>query len=126
MNYETLKKKLTDNSAKNVYGIKDLDDLNNKIKALLTKNTPTDITKEKIVNQYEEVKDNITFGTLIENINQKYNVYIIIFDDNFIYSNILKKEYDNIDEAQVYFEELKINIKDKNIDLLSQFILNNM
>ena len=132
-NYKILKEKLSSYSIKNNTNIEDLTDLEKKFSELTSKFTisPTQtevdkILKEKLVEQYEEQKENITFSTLIENYNNLYFVYMIIFDTDYTYSNLLLKSYSNLEDAKLYFNELKSTIKNNDINTLSLYIIEKM
>ena len=74
---------------------------------------PTDKVKVKsvlndnLVNQFEETKDNITFGAFIKKQNSNYYVSMIIFDTDYTFSNLNAKTYNNLEEANTYFSSLK-------------------
>lgn len=84
--------------------------------------------KERIVDSYEEEKENITFGALIENTNNKLVVSLLIFDEKYTYSNLLVKVYDKnkLSEAKIYFNELKELIINNSVNDLSKIILEKM
>ena len=54
------------------------------------------ILNDNIVNQFEEVKDNITFGAFIKKQNNSYCVSMIIFDIDYTFSNLNAKTYDDL------------------------------
>ena len=72
---------------------------------------PTDKVKsvlnDNLVNQFEEKKDNITFGAFIKKQNSNYYVSMIIFDTDYTFSNLNAKTYNNLEEANTYFSSLK-------------------
>ena len=90
---------------------------------------PTDkvksILNDNLVNQFEEVKDNITFGAFIKKQNNSYCVSIIIFDTDYTFSNLNAKTYNNLEEANTYFSSLKDLIKNNDLESLSASLLKN-
>ena len=90
---------------------------------------PTDKVKsvlnDNLVNQFEETKDNITFGVFIKKQNNSYYVSIIIFDTDFTFSNLNAKTYNNLEEANTYFSSLKDLIKNNDLESLSASLLKN-
>ena len=76
--------------------IKNIEDLKEKLLLFLEQDNKSsekdyqDIIAEKIIDQYEEEKENITFGVLLENAKDKLIVSMLIFDTDYTYSNILK------------------------------------
>lgn len=87
-------------------------------------NDTTYINKDKIIiSQYEENKDNITFGVFIQKENDKFNVSIIIFDEDYTFSNIVSKQYNSLEQANQYYLQLEELIKNNNINDLSLKLL---
>ena len=90
---------------------------------------PTDkvksILNDTLVNQFEETKDNITFGVFIKKQNNSYYVSIIIFDTDYTFSNLNAKTYNNLEEANTYFSSLKDLIKNNDLESLSASLLKN-
>ena len=90
---------------------------------------PTDKVKsvlnDNLVNQFEETKDNITFGAFIKKQNNSYYVSMIIFDTDFTFSNLNAKTYNNLEEANTYFSSLKDLIKNNDLESLSASLLKN-
>ena len=88
---------------------------------------PTDKVKsvlnDNLVNQFEEVKDNITFGAFIKKQNNSYCVSMIIFDTDYTFSNLNAKTYNNLEEANTYFSSLKDLIKNNDLENLSSTLL---
>ena len=134
--YAILKQKLNDSYNKNISDLNDFIDLKNCIINLVndindnsdkTKDID-DILKEKIVDQYELEKENITFATLIERTSKNLVVSVIIFDVDVTYSNLLVRTYkfNQLEEAKTYFNELKSLIIDCDISELSKIILKKM
>ena len=117
-----------------VKSIKELEDKFDKFMSMLgieseptTKDYET-MLKEKIIDSYEEEKENITFGALLENSNNNLIVSLLIFDKEFTYSNLLVKVFDKyqLNEAKLYFDELKNIIINNNLNDLSKIILEKM
>lgn len=130
-NYSILKDKLVDSYKKNNKIIdsdlqKKFNELSSKFIITSDKREISKVLKEKLVNNYEEIKSGVTFATLIEKLNNFYFVSMTIFDKDFIYSNILKKKLTSLDLATLYFEELKQAIINNDKDSLSFYILNKM
>ena len=132
-NYNALKQALKEKCSKNSTPVKNLNELEKNFQELVSKFTiPSDskelkkMLNEKLINQYEEMKDGVTFATLIEKEQEKYLVYYIIFDTDFTYSNLLLKEYNSLLDAENYFNNLKSKIINNDINNLSTYILNNL
>ncbi len=105
-------------------------ELQKKIFELAQKFTnPTDKVKsvlnDNLVNQFEETKDNITFGAFIKKQNSNYYVSMIIFDTDYTFSNLNAKTYNNLEEANTYFSSLKDLIKNNDLESLSASLLKN-
>ena len=83
------------------------------------------ILNDNLVNQFEETKDNITFGVFIKKQNNSYYVSIIIFDTDYTFSNLNAKTYNNLEEANTYFSSLKDLIKNNDLESLSASLLKN-
>lgn len=90
---------------------------------------PTDKVKsvlnDNLVNQFEETKDNITFGAFIKKQNSNYYVSMIIFDTDYTFSNLNAKTYNNLEDANTYFSSLKDLIKNNDLESLSASLLKN-
>lgn len=90
---------------------------------------PTDKVKsvlnDNLVNQFEETKDNITFGAFIKKQNSNYYVSMIIFDTDYTFSNLNAKTYNTLEEANTYFSSLKDLIKNNDLESLSASLLKN-
>lgn len=90
---------------------------------------PTDkvksILNDNLVNQFEETKDNITFGVFIKKQNNSYYVSMIIFDTDYTFSNLNAKTYNNLEDANIYFSSLKDLIRNNNLESLSASLLKN-
>ena len=114
-NFDDLKKSIIDL-------VNDVDDNNDKTKDI------DEILKDRIVDQYELEKENITFATLIERTPKNLVVSVIIFDVDITYSNLLVRTYDfnQLEEAKKYFNELKTLIIGCNVSELSNIILKKM
>lgn len=131
--YQILKEKLSNVSIKNSSNIDNLSDLQKRFSELSSKfiepsskQELNKVLKEKLIEHYEEEKDNITFGTYIEKVNDDYYVSMIIFDSDYTYSNLLQKKYSTPDESKTYYDILKNTIKNNDINSLSLYILENM
>ena len=83
---------------------------------------------DRIITQYEETKEDVTFGIVIESINNYLLTYLLIFEQDKTYSNILLKKYnkDKLLEAKKYFMELKDMIVNNNKDKLSKLIIDKL
>lgn len=90
---------------------------------------PTDkvksILNDNLVNQFEEMKDNITFGVFIKKQNNSYYVSMIIFDTDYTFSNLNAKTYNNLEDANIYFSSLKDLIRNNDLESLSASLLKN-
>lgn len=82
------------------------DDFNNSINNLLNIFVDESEISYIIINEYNEIKDDYVFN--IKNIldNEKYDVFISISDNTNIYSNILRKTFNNKIESEKYFNEI--------------------
>lgn len=83
---------------------------------------------DRIITQYEETKEDVTFGIVIESINNYLLTYLLIFEQDKTYSNILFKKYnkDKLLEAKKYFMELKDMIVNNDKDKLSKLIIDKL
>ena len=134
--YAILRQKLNDSYNKNILNLNNFDDLKKSIIDLVNdvddNNDKTkdidEILKDRIVDQYELEKENITFATLIERTPKNLVVSVIIFDVDITYSNLLVRTYDfnQLEEAKKYFNELKTLIIGCNVSELSNIILKKM
>ena len=127
-NYLALKEKLMSNLSENT-PIQNLTETEKKLQSLITKFSVASDQKEidkmlneKLVNQYEERKENITFATLIKKSKNNFVVSLIIFDTDFTYSNVFLKEYESLENATEYFNHLKNSIQTMDISSLSLYI----
>ena len=111
--------------------INNIDDLKEKLLLFLeqdnnsTEKDYQDIIAEKIIEQYEEEKDNITFGVLLENGKDKLIVSLLIFDTDYTYSNLLRIDYDKekMEKAKIYYMQLKDMIINNDKNTLSKLII---
>lgn len=131
--YSSLKSKLINSYCKKNVSINNLKELHKKLDELVDKfQTPNEkekvkaILKDRLIDQYEEQKEDITFGVLIEFINNSYFVSMMIFDKEYTYSNLLKKEKKTLKDAKQYFEKLKTIIINNNLNSLSLYLLDNV
>ena len=131
--YAILKQKLNDSYNKNILNSSNFDNFKKSIMDFVNDNSDEtksigDILKDRIVEQYECEKENITFATLIERTHRNLVVSFIIFDVDVTYSNLLVRTYDfnQLEEAKKYFNELKTLIIDCNVSELSNIILKKM
>lgn len=88
----------------------------------------TSLIANRIVSQYEETKDDITFGVVVENADSYYFTYILIFEKDKTYSNVLLRKFDKdkIMEAKSYFMELKDMIINNDLNKLSHLIIDKL
>lgn len=126
--YSALKSKLDFVSKKEK---NEFDDKMKKMLSFLVGDIESDysnIIADKIISQYEETKNDITFGVVIENDNKQYLTYILIFEKEKTYSNILLRKFDKhkIIEAKNYFTELKDMIVNNDISKLSKLIIDKL
>lgn len=131
--YAILKQKLNDSYNKNILNLNNFDNFKKSIMDLVNDSSDKtksidDILKDRIVDQYECEKENITFATLIERTPRNLVVSFIIFDVDVTYSNLLVRTYDfnQLEEAKLYFNKLKKLIVDCNVSELSNIILKKM
>lgn len=83
---------------------------------------------DRIITQYEETKEDVTFGIVIESINNYLLTYLLIFEQDKTYSNILLKKYnkDKLLEAKKYFMELKDMVVSNDKNKLSKLIIDKL
>lgn len=131
-NYVALKEKLMSSFSQNI-PIQNTNELEEKMQSLISKFTIASdqkeidkLLKEKLVNRYEETKENITFATLIEKLKNNFIVSLLIFDTDYTFSNLLLKKYDSLEKATEYFNDIKKNIQTMDINSLSLYILGNL
>jgi len=88
----------------------------------------TSLIANRIVSQYEETKDDITFGVVVENADIYYLTYILIFEKDKTYSNVLLRKFDKdkIMKAKSYFMELKDMIINNDLNKLSHLIIDKL
>ena len=79
-----------------------------------------------IENEYNEKKDSYNFNVVIINNDNNYDVFISISDNETVYSNVLRKLFNNKKEAKQYFDELSGIIRNNNVNDLSEIILNKL
>ncbi len=109
----------------------EIDDNMKKMLNYLVNNNCDDYTSliaNRIVSQYEETKDDITFGVVVENADSYYLTYILIFEKDKTYSNVLLRKFDKdkIMEAKSYFMELKDMIINNDLNKLSHLIIDKL
>lgn len=126
--YLILRNKLNENSSKKEI---QLDDKMKKMMDYLIDDEisePSNIIADRIVSQYEEEKGDITFGVVVENADRYYLTYILIFDGDKTYSNVLLRKFDKdkIMEAKSYFMELKDMIVNNDLNKLSKLIIDKL
>lgn len=102
------------------------DDFNNSINNLINIFVDESEISYNIINEYNEIKDEFAFN--VKNIfdNEKYDVFISISDNTNIYSNILRKTFNNKIESEKYFNELSQLIKEKNVKDLSSLLISKL
>lgn len=83
------------------------------------------ILNDNLISQFEETKDNITFGAFIKKQNNNYYVSMIIFDTDYTFSNLKARTYNNLEDANTYFSSLKDLIKNNDLERLSNILLKN-
>lgn len=104
----------------------DYDDFNNSINNLLNIFVDESEISYNIINEYNEIKDDYIFNVKNIFINDKYDVFISISDNIDIYSNILRKTFNNKIESEKYFDELSQLIKEKNVKDLSSLLISKL
>lgn len=104
----------------------DYDDFNNSINNLLNIFVDESEISYNIINEYNENKDDYIFNVKNIFINDKYDVFISISDNIDIYSNILRKTFNNKIESEKYFDELSQLIKEKNVKDLSSLLISKL
>ena len=116
--------KILDNVNRNKEKYSSYTEFNGEINKLLNLFVQDDEIIYQIENEYNEEKNGYNFN--IKNIyaNNSFDVFITISDNNIVYSNILRKSYDNRIQAKKYFDELRVIIRNNNVNDLSEIILN--
>lgn len=116
--------KILDNVNRNKEKYSSYTEFNGEINKLLNLFVQDDEIIYQIENEYNEEKNCYNFN--IKNIyaNNSFDVFITISDNNIVYSNILRKSFDNRIEAKKYFDELRVIIRNNNVNDLSEIILN--
>ena len=116
--------KILDNVNRNKEKYSSYTEFNGEINKLLNLFVQDDEIIYQIENEYNEEKNGYNFN--IKNIyaNNSFDVFITISDNNIVYSNILRKSFDNRIEAKKYFDELRVIIRNNNVNDLSEIILN--
>ena len=82
-------------------------------------------TDENILDYFEEIKEDVNFGVLLEH-NETYIISILIFYNDVCYSDVLIKDFKYFKEAGKYFFQLKLLVKNNNIEFLSKYIMEKM
>ena len=116
--------KILDNVNRNKEKYSSYTEFNGEINKRLNLFVQDDEIIYQIENEYNEEKNGYNFN--IKNIyaNNSFDVFITISDNNIVYSNILRKSFDNRIEAKKYFDELRVIIRNNNVNDLSEIILN--
>lgn len=118
--------KILDKANKNKEKYLSYTEFNDEINTLLNLFVKDSEINYKIENEYNEEKDGYNFNIKNIYVYNNFDVFISISDNNVVYSNILRKSFDNIIEARKYFTELREIIKSNNVNDLAEIILNKL
>lgn len=110
----------------NENGYLDYDDFNNSISILLNLFIEDNEINYDLVNEYNEIKDTYIFNVKTIFSNDYYDVFMSISNKYDIYSNILRKTFNNKIDADKYFNELTNLVKENNVKDLSYLLINKM
>lgn len=110
----------------NENGYLDYDDFNNSISILLNLFIEDNEINYDLVNEYNEIKDTYIFNVKTIFSNDHYDVFMSISNKYDIYSNILRKTFNNKIDADKYFNELTNLVKENNVKDLSYLLINKM
>ena len=116
--------KILDNVNRNKEKYSSYTEFNGEINKLLNLFVQDDEIIYQIENEYDEEKNGYNFNIKNISANNSFDVFITISDNNIVYSNILRKSFDNRIEAKKYFDELRVIIRNNNVNDLSEIILN--
>lgn len=93
------------------------------VEMLLNLLVPDDELNNEVLNKYENTKENYSFIVYCCLYDKRYNVFINIMNQGKLYSNVLRKNFDDEETAFDYFNELSIVIKNNNLNSLSKILL---
>ena len=110
----------------NEIGYLDYDDFNNSICILLNLFIEDNEINYDLVNEYNKIKDTYIFNVKTIFSNDHYDVFMSISNKYDIYSNILRKTFNNKIDADKYFNELTNLVKENNVKDLSYLLINKM
>lgn len=99
----------------NENGYLDYDDFNNSISILLNLFIEDNEINYDLVNEYNEIKDTYIFNVKTIFSNDHYDVFMSISNKYDIYSNILRKTFNNKIDDDKYFNELTNLVKENNV-----------
>lgn len=132
--FELLNKKNTEKEESTLFKLKDNNkdyssyeqfssDLNNLLNIFVS---DEELNDYKVADEYSENKSNYLFTvtTLLE-VNT-YIVFLSISNQSNIYSNILRKQFNDMNSAKDYFNELVSLIKENSVKDLSLILINKL
>ena len=93
------------------------------VETLLNLLVPDDELNNEVLNKYENTKENYRFIVYCCLYDKRYNVFINIMNQGKLYSNVLRKNFDDKETAFDYFNELSIVIKNNNLNSLPKILL---
>ncbi len=93
------------------------------VETLLNLLVPDDELSNEVLNKYENTKENYRFIVYCCLYDKRYNVFINIMNKGKLYSNVLRKNFDDKEVALDYFNELSIVIKNNDLNSLSKILL---
>lgn len=83
-------------------------------------------TDYDLISEYNAEKETYEFNVKNIYFNNAYEVFLTITDKSNIYSNILRKSFDNEFAANKYFDDLRLLIEDNNVNDISIYIINKL
>lgn len=93
------------------------------VETLLNLLIPDDELNNEVLNKYENIKENYRFIVYCCLYDKRYNVFINILNKGKLYSNVLRKNFDDKEVALDYFDELSDIIKNNDLNSLSKILI---
>ena len=93
------------------------------VKILLDLLVPDDELNNEVINKYENIKEKYKFIVLCCLFDKTYNVFIDIMDDENLYFNVLRRNFNDDKTASDYFDELSAIIKNNDLNSLSKILI---
>lgn len=93
------------------------------VETLLNLLVPDDELNNEVINKYENIKEKYKFIVLCCLFDKTYNVFIDIMDDENLYFNVLRRNFNDDKTASDYFDELSAIIKNNDLNSLSKILI---